>query len=109
MRLLSGAASPCTLVSLGLFLAEKRPAAKPEPAAMWLTLAKVVLQPAITWWVAARVLQLSPMLVGMAVLLVVLPTGTGPCMLAQYYARDAQLTARVILFSTVVALFTLSV
>ncbi len=109
MRLLSAAASPCALVSLGLFLAEKRPAARPGQAALWLTLAKVVVQPAITWWLAARVLGLSPMLVGMAVLLAALPTGTGPYMLAEYYARDAQLTARVILLSTVVALVTLSV
>ena len=108
MGLLAGAASPCALVSLGLFLAEKRPVASPGQAALWLTLGKMVLQPAITWWLAAQVFGLSPLWTGMAVLLAAMPTGTGPYMLAEYYARDARLTARVILFSTVLALATLS-
>lgn len=106
--LLAGAASPCALVSLGLFLAERRPSSPVGPAVIWLMLAKTVLQPALTWWFATQVFGLSADRVAMAVLLAALPTGTGPYMLAQYYERPAQVTARVILLSTVGALITLS-
>ena len=40
--------------------------------------------------------------------LAALPTGTGPFMLAELYRRDAQVTSRVILISTVVSLVTVS-
>jgi malonate transporter and related proteins len=109
LKLLAGAASPCALVSLGLFLAEKRPS---EPGAqgtaLWLTGVKLVLQPALTWWLAARVFGLSPTLVEMAVVLAALPTGTGPFMLAEFYRREAHITSRTILLSTVGSVVTLS-
>jgi malonate transporter len=111
LKLLGGAASPCALVSLGLFLAEKREgkadAAKPG-ASLLLTGTKLLLQPALTWWLAARVFTLSPLLVEMAVVLAALPTGTGPFMLAEFYRREAHITSRTILLSTVGSLVTLS-
>ncbi|MBW8835076.1 MAG: AEC family transporter, partial [Burkholderia sp.] len=68
LKLLSGAASPCALVSLGLFLAEKRPSESGTRGIAWLlTLVKLIVQPALTWWLAARVFRLSPALVEMAV------------------------------------------
>jgi malonate transporter len=42
------------------------------------------------------------------VLLAALPTGTGPFMLAEFYQREANMTSRVILASTVVSVVTLS-
>lgn len=109
LKLLSAAASPCALVSLGLFLAHDRPKSAVSRDTLWLTGVKLVVQPLLTWWLAARVFSLSPSLVGMAVLLSALPTGTGPYMLAEYYVRDARVTSQVILWSTVGSLATLSV
>ena len=37
-----------------------------------------------------------------------LPTGTGPFMLAEFYRREADLTATVVLVSTVLAVVTVS-
>ncbi|MFM0483055.1 AEC family transporter [Paraburkholderia strydomiana] len=109
LKLLSGAASPCALVSLGLFLAERRPSESgTRGIALLLTLVKLVVQPALTWWLAARVFRLSPALVEMAVVLAALPTGTGPFMLAEFYEREAQITSRTILLSTVGSVVTLS-
>ncbi|MDC6127686.1 AEC family transporter, partial [Burkholderia gladioli] len=108
LRLGSGAASPCALVSLGLFLAEKRPAHGVLPDALLLTAIKLVVQPALTWWLSARVFGLPPVLVAMAVVLAALPTGTGPFMLAEFYRREPQVTSRIILFSTVASIATLS-
>ncbi|HEX7934027.1 MAG TPA: AEC family transporter [Paraburkholderia sp.] len=109
LKLLSGAASPCALVSLGLFLAEKRPSgSSTRGIPLLLTLVKLMVQPALTWWLAARVFGLSPELVEMAVVLAALPTGTGPFMLAEFYEREADITSRTILLSTVGSILTLS-
>lgn len=114
LKLLGGAAAPCALVSLGLFLAE---AAKPGAragswAGSWaesaLVALKLVAQPAITWVVAVPVLGLSAPLAHTAVLLAALPTGTGPFMLAQFYQREALLTGRVVLITTILSVPTLS-
>jgi malonate transporter len=115
LKLLAGAASPCALVSLGLFLAEKRPTEADTnglrsagPISLLLTGVKLVVQPALAWWLAARVFGLAPALVEMAVVLAALPTGTGPFMLAEFYEREAHITSRTILLSTVGSVLTLS-
>ena len=110
LTLLGGAASPCALVGLGLFIAEKRPAAPggwTAPAS--LTLAKLLGQPLLTWWLAHKVFALPPLEADTAVLIAALPTGTGPFMLAEFYGREALSTSRTILLSTIGALATLTV
>jgi hypothetical protein len=66
------------------------------------------LQPVLTWWLAARVFALPLTLVQMAVVLAALPTGTGPFMLAEFYQREAHITSRTILLSTLGSLVSLS-
>lgn len=118
LKLLGGAASPCALVGLGLFLANGRmpqPAADAHPAprtretraTVALVIAKLALQPLLTWLLAVYVFGLAGRQREMAVLLAALPTGTGPFMLAEYYRRDAALISGVILVSTVVSVLTL--
>jgi len=109
LKLLGGAASPCALVGLGLFLAQPRPtSAVRDPMPYWLAAAKLLLQPALTWLFAYRVFAVPPTLAALAVLLAALPTGTGPFMLAEFYQREASTTSKAILISTVVSLATLS-
>ncbi len=107
-KLLGGSASPCALVALGLFLAERRPAGNSGPS-LALTLVKLVLQPLVTWVLAYKVFVMPPMYAASAVLLAALPTGTGPFMLAEFYRREADVTARTVLFSTVLSVATLAV
>ena len=57
---------------------------------------------------AARVFALPLTLVQMAVVLAALPTGTGPFMLAEFYRREAHITSRTILLSTLGSLVSLS-
>ncbi|GAB2875655.1 AEC family transporter [Paraburkholderia jirisanensis] len=109
LKLLSGAASPCALVSLGLFLAEKRPVGNGRSTSFVFTAIKLIVQPAFAWWMAARAFALPADTVGVAVLLAALPTGTGPYMLAEFYQREVHVTSQTILFSTVASLVTLSV
>lgn len=108
LNLLGAAASPCALVALGLFLAEKRGAQQDSGRIALLTVLKLVAQPAITWLLAVRVFHLSPALTHAAVLLAALPTGTGPFMVAELYGRQAGITSRVVLASTIVSVATLT-
>ncbi|MBV8224561.1 MAG: AEC family transporter [Verrucomicrobia bacterium] len=108
LKLLSGATSPCALVSLGLFLAEKRPSGTTLGGALLLTGSKLLLQPVLTWWLAARVFALPLTLVQIAVVLAALPTGATPFMLAEFYRREAHITSRTILLSTLGSLGSLS-
>ena len=112
LALLGGAASPCALVSLGLFLADNAgrnisPGVNHRVQAALVAL-KLVGQPAVTWVVAVPILALPSSVAYIAVLLAALPTGTGPFMLAEFYQREALLTSRVVLPTTVLSVATLS-
>jgi hypothetical protein len=109
LKLIGGAASPCALVALGLFLAAKRDGAQTSVGSAALLVGfKLVLQPAVTWVMATAVFGLSPLLTHVAVLLAALPTGTGPFMLAEFYKREAEMTSNVILASTIASVLTIS-
>ncbi|HTJ57727.1 MAG TPA: AEC family transporter [Devosiaceae bacterium] len=110
LHLMSGAASPCALVSLGLFLAARHKGSKSgRPAAMMLTALKLFAQPAITAICAYFVFRMAAFPSAVAVVLAALPTGTGPFMIAEFYKREAVVTSGTILFSTVASVVTLSV
>jgi malonate transporter len=118
LKMLGAAASPCALVSLGAFLAAK-PSSRtdaadagsgsdPRSGVSLLVLLKLVLQPAITWFLAFHVFSMPPVWANAALLLAALPTGTGPYMLAELYKREATITSSAILSSTIVSLMTLA-
>lgn len=109
LKLLGGASSPCALVALGLFLAAPRKG-ESGGASMSAVLVgmKLVLQPVLTWALAALVFHLSPLLTLSATLMAALPTGTGPFMLAEFYGREAGVTSRTILVSTILSIMTVS-
>lgn len=109
LKLLGTAASPCALVTLGLFLGEKRTkAALQVSTCSLLSGCKLLLHPLLTWLFGAFVFSLSPAELHMAVVIAALPTGTGPFMLAELYGREAQVTANTILVTTVFSLLTVS-
>ncbi|HSG23084.1 MAG TPA: AEC family transporter, partial [Azonexus sp.] len=83
LSLLGMAATPCALVSLGLFLAQKQEGRRDGTAG--LVAAKLVLQPLVTGFFAFRVFELPALWANSALLLSALPTGTGPFMLASFY------------------------
>ena len=103
---LSAAASPCALVSIGLFLIQKQHTKVRD--AWSLSFAKLIIQPIMAWVIAGPILELPDLWVKAAVILSALPTGTGPFMLAQYYSADGRTISRVVLLTTVGSLLTLS-
>jgi malonate transporter len=109
LKLLGAAASPCALVSLGAFLAAKQTKRDGAKAGISLLVTlKLVLQPALTWFLAFHVFSMPLVWANAALLLAALPTGTGPYMLAELYKREAAITSSTILGSTVVSLMTLA-
>jgi len=103
LSLLSVAASPCALVSLGLFLGDVAKA--PNWSCLSpLVLLKLVGQPLTTWLLARFAFHLTPPMTSLAVVLAGLPTGTGPYMMAALYERDATITAGSILISTIASI-----
>ena len=105
--LLGEAASPCALVTIGLFLSRRRQVGEqgPDPAGITRLVAiKLLLQPALTGLIVWRFTSLPPMWTASAVLISALPTGTGPFMLAKLYDREAADISGTILVSTVLSI-----
>ncbi|WP_407975681.1 AEC family transporter [Brucella pseudogrignonensis] len=110
LKMLGGAASPCALVALGLFLAQPRKIERKSVNAIaFLVSVKLIIMPLATWLLAVYVFKLPPHLAQSATLLAALPAGTGPFMLAEHYRREAAITSNVILYSTTISVVTLSV
>ncbi|QKI89329.1 AEC family transporter [Thiomicrorhabdus xiamenensis] len=113
LDLLGAAASPAALISLGLFLADAMQRSTHSSQmmrriALQLTFLKLIVQPLIVAWLVLGVFKMDTEWAYMAILLAALPTGTGPYMLAEFYKRDALITAQTILFTTVLSLFSLT-
>lgn len=113
LKLLGGAASPCALVALGLFLSCERTTGSSKVArhygvTTFLICTKLLMHPALAWGLARFVFHLSPFLTQAAVLMAALPAGTGAFMLADYYRRDAQTSSEVILISTLLSVVSVS-
>lgn len=106
--LLGAAASPCALITIGLFLSQREPAQ--SKGAVWrIVWLKLLVHPAIAFVLAYWVFDMPPMWAAIAVLLASLPVGTGPFMIATLYQREAATTSRAILLSTVLSVVTVSV
>lgn len=106
--LLGASASPCALVTIGLFLSQGH--ASRQTGTVWRVVAlKLLLHPLVTYVLAYWVFDMPPMWAATAVLLSALPVGTGPFMLAQLYQREPAVASRAILISTVLSLISVSV
>src|SRR3546814_6733222 len=100
---------PAALPILGLFLAAHplRQAAT-NVCVLALTAAKLVAHPALTALLAIYVLPLPREIAAMAIVMAALPTGTGPFMVAEFYARDGRVTSGTILMSTALSVVTIT-
>lgn len=115
-HLVGSASSPCALVTIGLFLADTRPAASgnaapriPPLAVGRLVALKLFVQPGLTALIALFVKTLDRASFEEAIVLAALPTGTGPFMLAKLYDREAGVASRAILISTILSVVTIAV
>ena len=107
LDMLAVATSPCALISLGLFLAQKQISVQTR-SFIPLVFAKLIIQPLITAFFAIVIFKLPTAWANSAIILSALPTGTGPYMLAELYKTDAKTISQSILWSTILSVFTLS-
>lgn len=120
--LLGSAASPCALVTIGLFLAQDRSTSADRDVKadaqgggrrrtrviLAIVALKLLVQPLVTGVLVFAVFDLPRPWSTAALLLSALPIGTGPFMLAKLYDREAAVISRAILLSTVLSLVTTS-
>jgi malonate transporter len=107
VTLLGNAATPCALVTIGLFLAEKQVSGNRATIGRLVVL-KLFFQPVVTAVLALTVFKMPPLWTHAAILLSALPIGTGPFMLAKLYNRDAAIASRAILLTTLASVLTVS-
>ncbi|WP_210395598.1 AEC family transporter [Motiliproteus sediminis] len=105
-ELLGAAAGPCALFAIGLFLVGKPVSSGLGEVSVALVI-KLLVQPAVTWWLAVSVFDMSPLWAAVAVVMAATPTGAGSFVMAQQYGVYVQRTSSVILLSTVFSVLTL--
>jgi malonate transporter and related proteins len=109
VSLLGGAASPCALVCIGLFLAQESVVSHDAASIGALVGLKLLVQPAATALLAFYVFDVPPLWSKPAVLLSSLPIGSGPFIIAKLYGLEAGVTSGAILMSHLVSVATVSI
>ena len=108
LDLMGDTAGPCALFAMGLFLVGK-PLRHGLGEVVWVSLVKLIVMPAVTWWLAFDVFVLDPFWARSAVLLAALPTGALVFVVAQRYEVYTQRAISAILINTVLSVITLSI
>ena len=109
MTLLGGAASPCALVCIGLFLAQERVVSHDASSIGVLVGLKLLIQPAATAFLAFYVFDVPSLWSHAAVILSALPIGSGPFTIAKLYGLEAGVTSGAILVSHIFSVATVSI
>lgn len=107
--LLGGAASPCALVCIGLFLAQESMVSDDALSIGVLVGLKLLVQPAATAVLVFYVFDAPPLWSKAAVLLSSLPIGSGPFTIAKLYGLEAGVTSGAILMSHLASVATVSI
>lgn len=106
-NLLGAAASPCALVTIGLFLSQS--SVSGQHTIVWRIVAlKLIAHPLLAYILVTWVFDMPPMWAAAAVLLAALPVGTGPFMVAKLYDREPAVASQATLYSTVASVLTVS-
>lgn len=104
---LGAAAGPCALFALGLFLVGK-PVSEGIAEVSAMVAFKLLLYPLVVAVIAFGVVDLAPRAAAIAVVLAALPAGANCFVLAQNYGTFVQRSSSAILFSTALAVATVS-
>lgn len=107
VRLLSAAAGPTALFSIGLFLVGQQ-IRQHLTEVGWITVLKLLINPAVTWVLAEPVLKMPPVWAVSAVLIASLPTAGLVFVLAEKYQIFVRRSAAVIFLTTTLSAITVS-
>ncbi|MGO1119872.1 AEC family transporter [Rhodovibrionaceae bacterium A322] len=106
--ILGAAAGPCALFAMGLFLVGKK-LRDGLGEVIWLTVLKLLLMPAITYYLAFHLFDMDPLWAKAAVVQAALPIGALVFVLASRYDIYEQRASSSILITTLVSVVTLSI
>ncbi|HEX2117145.1 MAG TPA: AEC family transporter [Alphaproteobacteria bacterium] len=104
-HLLAGAAAPAALFALGATLALFPVGGAAQDIAT-ITVLKMVVHPALVWFLAHSVFGLARTETAVAVIIAALPSGVNPFILAQRYGIYVQRTASSVVVTTALAVVT---
>ena len=108
LDMLAATAGPCALFAMGLFMVD-RSIASGWRESLWLTMIKLLVQPAVTFGLAYFVFGLDTFLTACAVILAGLPTGTLVFIVAQRTGVYVQRATAAIIMSTATSIVGLSI
>jgi predicted permease len=109
LAFLGGSAGPTALFALGGALALQRIDRATASAAAWMTTVKLVVYPALAWYVLAHLLHLESFWIQTGVVIASLPSAANVYVIAQRYAADAERVSAAIVLSTFVSVVTVPV
>ncbi len=101
------AAAPAALFALGVILSSQPPPQRPSVAVV-ISALKLGLQPLLAWLVIVRLLDVAPAWADPALLVAAGPAGAMPFVLALQYGVPVRVISRVIIWTTVAALVTVT-
>lgn len=105
---LGSAAVPCALFAMGASLATF-PLGGDLPAALALTVLKLVVHPFLVWLVAVPLLGLNGLSVSVAIVMAAMPSAVNVYLFAERYRAAAQVGARTVFLTTLGSAVTLLV
>ena len=105
--LMGSTAGPCALFAMGLFMVGKSLTAGIGEVG-WLSLLKLLVMPAVTYWLAFHVMEMETLWAQSAVIQAALPTGALVFVLAHRYGLYIQRATAAIVISTLLSIGTLS-
>lgn len=105
--ILAGAFVPCSLFAAGLFIAGCSVEGEKKEIA-WLTLVKMVLHPALSWWLAYHLFHLPGNQPAIVVIQAALPTGVPVFVLAQQYGAFVTRASAVVVVTTALSVVSLT-
>jgi malonate transporter len=103
LSFLGNAAGPTALFALGGTLARLKIGGQLFAVAFGITAAKLLIYPALVWFVLGSWLALDPFWVICGVLLAAMPTATNAYLLAQRQGVGAEEASAAVLFTTIIA------
>lgn len=106
-ELMGAAAGPCALFAIGLFLSTRSLTADLAEAG-WISILKLVVQPALAWVLIETVFPLDSFWAASAIILAALPTGALTFVVASQYQLYVERTSSAILVSTIGSVVTIS-
>lgn len=107
IKLLGAAAAPCALFALGSSLVGQPLRAAPAETAS-MCIFKLIVHPAVLWWVMFKVFDVDPLWGAAAVVGASMPVAATVFIMAQQYRSYVARSSTVILISTLLSLATIS-